>query len=118
MASPCSSDIPPQATMYRVGVTRPILAARSGRCCAVRDEERKRDAEGRPLAHGALVLDRAAVALGDRPHHGEPEAGALDLALGRGRGPVEPFEEPALLALRNADPGVLDLDHGHPSVVE
>src|SRR5207244_13629445 len=71
---------------------------------------RRVDAEARAAAGLGGDRDPAAVSLCDRLRDHEPEPGARDRLLRRRRRAEEALEQPLLLAVGNADPGVLDLD--------
>ena len=77
---------------------------------------RKTQREGGALAGRALDHDVATEQTAEGPRDGEAEAGAAELAGGRLVGLREPFEQPAQLLLRHADPRVDDPELQHLGV--
>src|SRR5215207_9512560 len=77
---------------------------------ALRFPDGKPDAHRRARAFRALDLDAAVVALDDRLHDRQAEAGARDRPLGRFATAEEAVEEERLLLRRDADSRVDDFD--------
>ena len=70
--------------------------------------ERQGDAHAEPAARAILQPDRAAVALGDRAHHGKAESAAAGIAAARPFDSEERVEHPLPERLRDAGPAVVD----------
>src|SRR6185369_10691390 len=69
--------------------------------------------EGAALADRAAELDFTAQEARELAADGETEAGAADLAAGRGVGLLERFEDDLLLLGRDADAGIGDFEGDH-----
>src|SRR5205823_4435529 len=76
------------------------------------------DPEAGALARLGAEGDATVVSLRDRTRDREPEAGSRNRVVGRRRRPEEALKEPLLLRFRDADPGVLDLDHADSVLLE
>ena len=86
-----------------------LRQARRQRAASTRGRpDRQADREGGASVGAGLDLDGSTVQSHDGLHDGEAQAGALDGLLGGGRGPEEAGEQPALLGVGNAEPGVGD----------
>src|SRR5512143_3676796 len=95
----------PEALMIpvNIGLSRNIPRRSSARAFPLSPQ---RKAECAPLPGGALDLDPAAVGLHDMLHDGESEAGPPGVAGAIPVDPVEAFENPGVMLLRNPDPRI------------